>query len=291
MKLRIIEERWGINRKSGERSTRITDNRAFAPEIGSALDFPTGRRHFTIDAVDENSITVTVHYENTASNKTWVIAKGESQFYRPRSMDGGYQYRLIYEDEENLCKYSIAISVEKAEGEYDLGQSKFFGSPVIPNEWKERFHDDIVFFAQIRLADIAELDYDNRLPHTGYLYFFLDAEMYPSDRLDMWVEYYPGEPDTVIDDFNTMSPIPDGLQDDWLITFRYADADEDGTKLFGVPSGVINENDDKPDLILQYDPLDFDGVPFLASLDGYAYVFFGEDETNFDDVTYTVERS
>ncbi|MGN0114077.1 MAG: DUF1963 domain-containing protein, partial [Acutalibacteraceae bacterium] len=224
MKLRIIEEAWGINRRSGERSTRVTDNRAFAPEIGSALDFPTGRRNFTIDAVDENSITVTVHYENTASNKTWVIAKGESQFYRPRSMDGGYQYRIIYEDEAAPCHYAIAMTVNKAEEEHNPAQSKFFGSPVLPSEWQDRFHDDIVFFAQIRLADIAKLDYDNRLPHTGYLYFFLDAEMYPSDQLDMWVEYYPGEPDTVIDDFNTMSPIPEGLNDDWLIDFRYADS-------------------------------------------------------------------
>ena len=234
---------------------------------------------------------MSVHYENRSADKTWVIDKGESKSYIPRSLDGGYMYRLIYEDETLPCGYAISISVQKAGGEHDVAQSKFFGSPVIPSEWQDRFHDDIVFFAQIRLADIAELDYDNRLPHSGYLYFFLDAEMYPSDSLDMWVEYYPGEPDTVIDDFNEMSPITVGLNDDWLITFQLADPDADGTKLFGKPSGIINERGDMPNLLLQYDPLDFSGVPFLENLDGYAYVFFGEDETDFNDITSKVERS
>lgn len=96
MKLRIKEAFWGINRKSGERSVRQTDMKIFEPVIGSVMEFPTGRRRFTIDAADENSITVTVHYENTANNKTWIINAGESQFYRPRSMDGGYQYDIFY---------------------------------------------------------------------------------------------------------------------------------------------------------------------------------------------------
>ena len=88
-----------------------------------------------------------------------------------------------------------------------------------------------------------------------------------------------------------MSPISDGLNDDWLITFHYAEPSADGTKLFGVPSGVINENGCTSTLLLQYDPLDFDGVPFLNNLDGYAYVFFGEDEADYDAVSYVVERS
>lgn len=54
---------------------------------------------------------------------------------------------------------------------------------------------------------------------------------------------------------------------------------------------MINENGDEQNLLLQYDPLDFDGVPFLNNLDGYAYVFFGEDETDFESVSYKVERS
>ena len=251
---------------------------------------PTGRRNFSIDAVDEESVTITVHYENSVNNKTWTIPAGESTFYRPMSMDGGYQYILAYEDENAICQYALALNVCKNEGRQDSEQSKFFGSPVIPSEWEERFHDDIVFFAQIRLEDIADLDYGNRLPHTGYLYFFLDAEMYPSDQLEMWVEYYPGEPDMVLEDFNTMSPISGGLNEEWLISFETVSSDADGTKLFGIPSGAIDEHEDMPKLLLQYDPLDFEGVPFLETLDGYAYVFFGEDETDYNAASYVVER-
>lgn len=291
MKLRIIEEVWGVNRITGKRSFHTNANRVCEPSIGSVVNFSSSARYFTIDDICKDNITVTVHCKNTAYNKTLKITKGKSTVYCPRSIDGGYKYRLIYEDDTSVNKYAIAVSVEKVVGEHDLGQSKFFGSPTVPSDWQDRFHDDIVFLAQIRLADIAEFDYDNRLPHTGYLYIFLDAEMYPSAQLDVWVEYYPGEPDTVIDDFNIMSPISDGLNDDWIITFHYADVNEDGTKLFGFPSGAINENGDKPNLLLQYDPLNFDGVPFLNNLDGYAYVFFGKDENDLESVSYTVEKS
>ena len=44
-------------------------------------------------------------------------------------------------------------------------------------------------------------------------------------------------------------------------------------------SGKRNDNGDKGGLLLQYDPLDFD-VPFLTTLDGYAFVFFGDKEEN-----------
>ena len=41
----------------------------------------------------------------------------------------------------------------------------------------------------------------------------------------------------------------------------------------------------------QYDPYEFD-VPFLSSLDGYAYVFMGEKEENkFVDATFEVSYS
>lgn len=291
MRLRIVEELWGIDRRTGKRSVNTTDNRVFPVVAGSErLEMPKGGRRFTIDAVDASGITVTVHCRNQAASRSWVIPAGESRFYLPHSMDGGYRYRLFYEDETAPNYYAIGMQVEKAEGDYDPAQSKFFGAPVIPGAWKDRFHDDIVFFAQIRLSELAHLDPENRLPHTGYLYFFLDAEMYPSDQLDMWVEYYPGEPDMIVDDFNEASPIPQGLNQDWLITFHAAVPGQDGTKLLGVPSDP-DVHTEGAGLLLQYAPLDFEGVPFLSGLDGYAYVFFGSDPTDYDAVTYRVVRS
>ena len=99
MKLRIIEECWGINRRTGERSTNKTDEKLVNAVLETVIEMPASRRKFHIDAVGENSITVTVVYENNpAANKTYEIIKGESVLYKPMSRDGGYKYTLSYED-------------------------------------------------------------------------------------------------------------------------------------------------------------------------------------------------
>ena len=71
---------------------------------------------------------------------------------------------------------AIKITVKKAPEPYDLGASKFFGTPTVPLAWDGDFCDDEIFFCQIKLSDIAELDTENKLPHTGYLYIFLHTE-------------------------------------------------------------------------------------------------------------------
>lgn len=188
--------------------------------------------------------------------------------------------------------YAIALKVKKVKKgqKIDESSSKFFGSPLLPEHLRDCYLDDGVFFAQINCEEIAEFDTDNRLPHKGYLYFFLDAEMYPDDHLYMIVEHSLEPPTFLAKDFNEASPIK-GLNDAFIITFEKVDSDYDGTKLLGAPSGYTDERDDYPGLLLQYDPLDFD-VPFQSSLDGYIYVFFGEDENNkLFGVEYVVERS
>ena len=89
---------------------------------------------------------------------------------------------------------AIGIKIKKADGNHDPCTSKFFGAPVLPDGWPEMFSEDIIFFGQIRLSDIAELDTENKLPHTGYLYLFLDIEMYPyqgiimtASRMSLWM--------------------------------------------------------------------------------------------------------
>ena len=99
MSVRIIEECWGMNRRTGKRSSMQTDDKIFSPIVGSIMEMPAGRRKFHIDAVSENSITVTVVYEsNPTANKTFEIVKGESVLYQPMSRDGGYKYTLSYEE-------------------------------------------------------------------------------------------------------------------------------------------------------------------------------------------------
>ena len=71
---------------------------------------------------------------------------------------------------------AIKITAKKAPEPYDLGASKFFGTPTVPLAWDGDFYEDEIFFCQIKLSDIAHLDTENRLPHTGYLYIFLHTE-------------------------------------------------------------------------------------------------------------------
>ena len=74
---------------------------------------------------------------------------------------------------------AIGIKVKKAEGEHDLGASKFFGTPTLPSGMAEAFKDTEIFFCQIRCRDIAEAgliaENDERIPHSGYIYVFLDT--------------------------------------------------------------------------------------------------------------------
>lgn len=69
---------------------------------------------------------------------------------------------------------AIGMRVRRAEITDDPGVSKFFGDPTVPNAWCDNWPDDVIFFCQLRLDDIAALDKEDRLPHKGYLYIFLD---------------------------------------------------------------------------------------------------------------------
>ena len=179
---------------------------------------------------------------------------------------------------------AIGIRIHKPEGAHDLSASKFCGVPVLPAGWLDRFSDDVIFFAQIRLADIAKLDTENKLPHTGYLYLFLDVEMYPYQVLTY---YYNGEPNVVIDDFNEAEPQFSYLNQDWLMSFELSDDKAEGIKLFGVPSSGYETD---KELLLQFDPLSAN-TGFLEDVDGYAYFFFGKDRNNVDEMEFVIDRS
>lgn len=179
---------------------------------------------------------------------------------------------------------AIGIKIKKADGKHDFGASKFFGAPVMPAEWQERFSEDIIFFGQIRLSDIAELDTENKLPHTGYLYLFLDIEMYPYQAM---AYYYDGEPNVIVDDFNEAEVQFAHLNEDWLMSFEPADEDFDGTRLFGVPSSGYETDEE---LLLQFDPL-AESTGFLDNIDGYAYFFFGEGRDRINGIRFGIDRS
>ena len=179
---------------------------------------------------------------------------------------------------------AIGIKIKKADGDHDPCASKFFGAPVLPDGWAELFSEDIIFFGQIRLSDIAELDTENKLPHKGYLYLFLDVEMYPYQAMAYYTEL---EPSVVVDDFNEIEPQFAHLNEDYLMSFEPVDEDFDGTRLFGVPSSGYETDEE---LLLQFDPLAED-TGFLGSIDGYAYFFFGKGENRIDGIRFGIDRS
>lgn len=179
---------------------------------------------------------------------------------------------------------AIGIKIKKADGNHDPCTSKFFGAPVLPDGWLEMFSEDIIFFGQIRLSDIAELDTENKLPHTGYLYLFLDIEMYPYQAM---AYYYDGEPNVVVDDFNEAEVQFAHLNEDWLMSFEPADEDFDGTRLFGIPSSCYETDEE---LLLQFDPL-AESTGFLDNIDGYAYFFFGEGRDRINGIRFGIDRS
>ena len=181
---------------------------------------------------------------------------------------------------------AIKIKAVKAPEKYDLGASKFFGTPTVPAKWNGDFYDDELFFCQIRLSDIAELDTENKLPHMGYLYVFLHTED-GKYHLGADVRYHDGEPELAIDDFNAEVEEFEGFTEAYLMEFSECDEYEICTRLFGIPSDW-NYADEPPKLLMQYDPLDNE-TDFLDTLDGFVYLFFGEDERTLEDVTLTEE--
>ncbi|MBO5287583.1 MAG: hypothetical protein J6B34_05610 [Clostridia bacterium] len=183
---------------------------------------------------------------------------------------------------------AIKLSVKRAVGEYDFSASRFFGPPLIPQEWCDTFGNDEIFLCQIKLSEVKELLPSNSLPENGYLYIFLDT-IDGNRHLKPIIRHYNGEPCVVFDDFNCAVEGYEEFNEPWLITMELTDEDEDCTRLFGVPSDW-NYDEEPPKLLMQFDPLDSD-MGFLSTLDGYVYFFFGRDTSRLDDVTIQEEYS
>ena len=94
MKLKITEEMWGIDCRAGKYRVKKTGALTAECAPGQEILFSAGRRRFVIDAVTADGVTVSVRYADPKNDRAWTLARGESTFYRPRSMDGGYQYTL-----------------------------------------------------------------------------------------------------------------------------------------------------------------------------------------------------
>lgn len=176
---------------------------------------------------------------------------------------------------------AIKLKVTKASGKYDLGRSKFLGSPVMPEWMVNEFDDETIFFLQLNLEEIKDLDNENLLPHTGYLYIFLDVSS-TEYSLKPIIKYTTDEPTHSLDGFNDIVDGYEDFIDDYLIEFEECDDFSSGIKLFGKPNDWPFEKTDNR-LFLQFDPLDSD-MGIFNNLDGYIYFFFGKDNKTFKDI-------
>ena len=183
---------------------------------------------------------------------------------------------------------AIKLKIKEAVGEHDLGVSKFLGRPTLPEGLADKFDETVLFFLQINLEEIKDLDKENKLPHKGYLYFFLgtaDSEY----SLKPIVKYYDGIPTDVIDDFNSIVPEYEEYTKEYLIEFEECDDYDSGHKLLGKPNDW-NYAEESDELLLQFDPLEGD-MGIFSHLDGLIYFFFGKDRKHFKDVKIMEEIS
>lgn len=79
----------------------------------------------------------------------------------------------------SLLAPSIRLKTEVVpEDNLDVGSSHLGGTPDLAPEtsWPECKGVPMAFLGQIRMSDVAALDHDARLPHSGMLYFFYEAK-------------------------------------------------------------------------------------------------------------------
>ena len=95
MNLMIQEIRWATNRVSGETSRRTTATVSLDAKVGEIKELSNERRILAVDAVDEDSVTLTVRYpSNPAADTVITVKAGESETYAPRSFGAGYIYQI-----------------------------------------------------------------------------------------------------------------------------------------------------------------------------------------------------
>lgn len=89
MKLKIIDELWSVGKK-----TKKVKTVKVPIIIGKINGIGAGGSYWVIDEVRDNSVKVSYYRRDGKLLKSWNVTKEKSEFYRPRSMDGGHQYTL-----------------------------------------------------------------------------------------------------------------------------------------------------------------------------------------------------
>ncbi len=292
MKLYTEQRSWATRVPPGPLENRRPQPAVHRPpiecEVGTVIEMgsKTCPYTFVIEEMTEDSITLAYNARDERYNKKWVLHPGESVFYRTNSFDAGYYFTFaLANDKEDVMK-AIKIDLEKIEKSEDA-MSHLFGDPIVPESLKDKIEDldgDVMFFGQISLSELVGIDLEGKLPHTGYLYLFLDTAEYPYEAISF---YSADEPKYVLEGFNSEVTDFESFTAPYAMKFELRIGDTDGTKLFGSPSWEWDCDDE---LLMQYDPLDND-TNFLLDIDGYAFFTFGDKERNLENIKFTIDRS
>lgn len=175
----------------------------------------------------------------------------------------------------------IKINPQPYEGDLNIAQSKMWGSADLPHTFKYPTYEDeegddchYVFVAQINCEEVAPFDKENRLPHTGMLYFFAKIDYYMGEFLaepmcdgfwdlgDVKVLYYPKND---YENFERIILIDDEDQEiapkEQRIVFESLEEEGESLvydhKLLGRPAYLADDVDfDKYALLFQLDSCD-----------------------------------
>lgn len=176
--------------------------------------------------------------------------------------------------------YGILMKIRKGCGDHFIGASKFFGAPLIPENIKDKVRG-LIFLCQIKLEDIAELDPDNLLPHSGYLYFFVDKKQSKPSPV---VLYTNKQPDTALIAYNAGKSNAD-IDADWPIIFEKCGEYDDGLRLLGKTK--VSKFCEKK-VLLQYDSM-FSVYHFWDDTPTKIF-FICKDYSRFDNCKIIVEK-
>ncbi len=192
----------------------------------------------------------------------------------------------ISEYMKSLAKKTINLEFDFSDIPASVGATRFGGMPDVPDDFKwpyysgSMFPDEepenrpLSFICQINCRDIAELDSENLLPHSGVLSFFYEMCVQPwgfdpKHTGGARVFYFENE--------NTLSPAeyPSDMADEYKYTA--ASADFSVREDYPSPQEIDDTDDDKYDEYCDsYDEF-IDNIPdFQCKLLGYPGLIQGD---------------
>lgn len=186
---------------------RRDDRKTFEPELFRTFMSRDGLNEYTdaILALAQNSIRI----EGESADDD-ALETGVSKFYGTPDLPQGvkWPWSAPMDADTEQIREAYAARLRR------LGINDTFGSTI---------RAPLSFLAQIRLSDIAQIDTENRLPHSGMLYFFYDAEHQPipaEDPTSWRVIYFDGDLSTL-----SRTPPPDAVTEEGQfqarsVTFR-----------------------------------------------------------------------